>query len=342
MSNSDHGNGKNDQPTRNFTTPKRFGGGDPSSHSGRNPFSNVSPLTTHSISSPTSGGAAFGVGTGAFSFGSATTKTPKTPGTAFDFSKTAQSGTPTTPGERRDKMNAKTQNTSEKGTPRTSSEDNRATDAGTLDFSKPIPLKYSWVWWYRHPTRKDTNYEDSLEPMLKCSTVQEFWKAFVHLFRPSTLPAMSEYNFFRMGIRPAWEDEENKKGGKWILRLRKGVADRYWEELMMALVGDQFAEASEEVCGAVVSVRPGEDVISVWTKYDGGKNIKIRYDCPIPYRHRPLLTRVARRSSEYCRLHRTRSSPSGATTTVSHNVRRPTRHATRELGTMAPTSAGPP
>lgn len=74
-----------------------------------------------------------------------------------------------------------------------------------------------------------------------------------------------------------WEDEENKRGGKWIVRLKKGVADRYWEDLLLVIVGDQFAEAGEEVCGAVLSVRSGEDVLSVWTRIDGGRNIKIRY-----------------------------------------------------------------
>ena len=74
-----------------------------------------------------------------------------------------------------------------------------------------------------------------------------------------------------------WEDDENKRGGKWIIRLKKGVSDRYWEDLLLAIVGDQFAEAGEEVCGAVLSVRSGEDVLSVWTRIDGGRNIKIRY-----------------------------------------------------------------
>jgi translation initiation factor 4E len=94
--------------------------------------------------------------------------------------------------------------------------------------------------------------------------------------RPSQLPTVSDYHFFKDGIRPVWEDEENRRGGKWIIRLKKGVADRYWEDLLLALVGDQFAEASEEVSGAVLSVRSGEDVVSIWTKNDGGRNIKIR------------------------------------------------------------------
>jgi translation initiation factor 4E len=109
------------------------------------------------------------------------------------------------------------------------------------------------------------------------STAQDFWKIFTHLNRPSQLPTVSDYHFFKEGIRPVWEDDENKRGGKWIMRLKKGVADRYWEELLMALIGDQFLEAADEVCGFVLSVRSGEDVFSIWTKNDGGRNIKIRY-----------------------------------------------------------------
>jgi translation initiation factor 4E len=108
------------------------------------------------------------------------------------------------------------------------------------------------------------------------TTVEEFWKVYVHLKRPSTLPVVSDYHFFKEGIRPVWEDEENCKGGKWVIRLKKGVCDRYWEELLMAMIGDQFNEASDEVCGAVLSVRSGEDVLAVWTKNDGGRNVKIR------------------------------------------------------------------
>ena len=60
------------------------------------------------------------------------------------------------------------------------------------------------------------------------------------------------------------------------MRLKKGVADRYWEDLLLALVGDQFLDAGEEFCGFVLSVRSGEDVFSIWTKSDGVKNVKIR------------------------------------------------------------------
>lgn len=108
------------------------------------------------------------------------------------------------------------------------------------------------------------------------NSAEDLFEIFDHMRRPSSLPLVSDYHMFKKGIRPVWEDEENKKGGKWIVRLKKGVADRYWEELVFAIAGDEF-EASEEVCGVVLSVRNGEDILSIWTRNDGGRVLKIRY-----------------------------------------------------------------
>jgi translation initiation factor 4E len=279
MSHSEQQPDKSEHPQRTFSNAKRFGGD--SSHGGRNPFNGVSPLTPSGLASPTTGGSsAFGLGSGAFaSFGSAA-KTPKTPGTAFDFKSTPGATTSTTttrPTTPKDKPTGKIVNSARKDSISTSIPEDAMSASGELDPKMPWPLKCTWVVWFRPPTPKSSDYEKSIQPVFRFSTAQEFWKVFVHLKRPSTLPTVSDYNVFKHGIRPVWEDEENKRGGKWIMRLKKGVADRYWEELLMALVGDQFMEAGEEVCGIVLSVRSGEDVFSIWTKNDGGRNIKIRY-----------------------------------------------------------------
>lgn len=50
------------------------------------------------------------------------------------------------------------------------------------------------------------------------------------------------------------QDEANQKGGKWIVRLRKGLVSRCWENLVLAILGEQFM-VGEEICGAVVSIR---------------------------------------------------------------------------------------
>lgn len=140
-------------------------------------------------------------------------------------------------------------------------------------------LRDTWVFWYRPPITKANGYieyDKTLHAMMSVKTAEEFWLAYSHLKRPSALPTVSDYHLFKEGVRPIWEDEENKHGGKWILRLKKGVADRYYEELIIACVGDQFGDESDELCGVVLSMRNGEDVLSIWTRNTGQKVLKIR------------------------------------------------------------------
>ena len=275
MSNGNNNNtnkdtSKIDSP-RTYTAAKRFGS--ESSSSGKsNPFNSIAPLSTASITSPTSGASsAFGLGSGAFaSFGSAV-KTPKTPATSSDFGSSLASPSPAAEKRERDLIPKDSTDNKIKSKPSTSSLGSKSSGS-TSEHS----LKSTWVVWYRPPTSKYSDYEKSTIPLASFSTVEAFWTVYTHLKRPSTLPTVSDYHIFKKGVRPVWEDEENKRGGKWILRLKKGVCDRYWEDLLLAMVGDQFAEAGEEVCGAVLSIRSGEDVLSVWTRIDGGRNIKIR------------------------------------------------------------------
>ncbi|XP_069753258.1 eukaryotic translation initiation factor 4E type 2 isoform X4 [Narcine bancroftii] len=95
--------------------------------------------------------------------------------------------------------------------------------------------------------------------------VEQFWRFYSHLVRPGDLTGHSDFHLFKDGIKPMWEDEANKNGGKWIIRLRKGLASRCWENLILAMLGEQFM-VGEEICGAVVSVRFQEDIISIWNK----------------------------------------------------------------------------
>lgn len=83
---------------------------------------------------------------------------------------------------------------------------------------------------------------------------------------------------FKEGIKPTWEDIANKNGGKWMVRIKKGLSSLYWEELVLAIIGEQF-DVGYEICGAVISVRTDNDIISVWNK--NADNVeatnKIRY-----------------------------------------------------------------
>ena len=115
--------------------------------------------------------------------------------------------------------------------------------------------------------------------------VESFWSIWTHLTPPSALQPTTDYLLFHVGVRkPVWEDPLNISGGKWIIRLRKGIADRLWEDLVMAVIGDQFDECTgrgdpdpperedglcyPEICGCTISVRQNEDIISLWNRFE--------------------------------------------------------------------------
>ena len=118
-----------------------------------------------------------------------------------------------------------------------------------------------------------------LAQMFTCSTIEEFWRYYSHLARPSEMGSDIDFNFFREKVQPLWEgmiligvnhdimwnasspcprnvhditisfhpllrhavlDPENARGGRLVVKFKKGVSDRCWENILLALVGDHF------------------------------------------------------------------------------------------------------
>jgi len=135
------------------------------------------------------------------------------------------------------------------------------------DLTTQTPLHNRYSFWYhrRGGPSKSTNYEDSIKKIESFQTVEHFWHIYDHLVRPNDIKTTTDYHLFKEGIKPMWEDAANKNGGKWMVRLKKGLASRFWEDLVLAIIGEQF-DVGHEICGAVMSIRTGEDIISVWNK----------------------------------------------------------------------------
>ncbi|KAE9007253.1 hypothetical protein PR003_g16410 [Phytophthora rubi] len=140
-------------------------------------------------------------------------------------------------------------------------------DEGKEAVETPIQNMYSFWYIKRNTGNKavSESYEKSIKGLGDFKTVQDFWKIYNHLVRPNDLPNTMDYHLFKTGIKPMWEDAANRRGGKWMVRLRKGIASRYWEDLVLAIVGEQF-DVGNEICGAVISIRYNEDIISLWNR----------------------------------------------------------------------------
>ena len=198
---------KTDRENQDLGSGKRLPTGT-SSHGGKNPF-NGGQLTPSAVASPTGIGAssAFGLGSGAFaSFGSVG-KTPKTPGATFEPAKAGSDKKDNSSSEKEDSKRPTTRKQLSTSTLRQPSTATVPLAAPSREIAEQWPLKSAWVIHYRPPTSKNSDYEKSMKPLCRIQTAQAFWAVFSHLKRPSALPTVSDYHFFKEGIRPVWEDE---------------------------------------------------------------------------------------------------------------------------------------
>lgn len=125
------------------------------------------------------------------------------------------------------------------------------------------PLQHTWTLWYLEVDRMKS-WADSMNKVTSFSTVEDFWSLFNHIRGPSEIKVNGDYMLFKSHIRPMWEDDANKHGGRWTLSFGKRLSDKYWLDTVLCLIGETF-EHSDQICGAIVNVRPKNDKISIWT-----------------------------------------------------------------------------
>jgi translation initiation factor 4E len=63
-----------------------------------------------------------------------------------------------------------------------------------------------------------------------------------------------------------WEDEQCAQGGRWMLKIPKSHTNKFWEDLTLALIGEQFTQ-EDEVLGLQLALKPVQDVLSVWIRH---------------------------------------------------------------------------
>lgn len=137
-----------------------------------------------------------------------------------------------------------------------------------IDLQIKHPLHNTWVLWYYDNDRKKS-WTENLKEITSFATVEDFWSLYNHIKAASELKPGSDYCLFKKGIRPMWEDDANKLGGRWLISLEKRQReidlDNCWLEVMLCMIGESFEDNADEVNGATVNVRPKVDKIGLWT-----------------------------------------------------------------------------
>ncbi|KAH8029908.1 hypothetical protein HPB51_005210 [Rhipicephalus microplus] len=110
-------------------------------------------------------------------------------------------------------------------------------------------------------------YTASLKKIYTVNTVQGFWAVFHHIPDVCELGLRHTYHLMRGQRRPLWEDPENQRGGTWRIRCHKKHTPLVWKELILAAIGEQFAEdvrPGDDICGVSVCVRDRDDIVQLW------------------------------------------------------------------------------
>jgi len=130
------------------------------------------------------------------------------------------------------------------------------------------PLQNKWALWF-FKNDKLKSWANNLRQITTFDTVEDFWAVYNHIQLASKLGLGCDYSLFKDGIRPMWEDEKNRLGGRWLVNINKNQRqtelDRLWLETLLCLIGEAFADDSDQVCGAVVNIRHKGDKLAVWT-----------------------------------------------------------------------------
>lgn len=170
------------------------------------------------------------------------------------------------------------------------------------NFNVKHPLMHHWTLWFtKPPSGKDINWNDLLKEVVTFSSVEEFWGIYNNITPTSELGLKADYHLFKKGVRPEWEDQQNKHGGKWSYSFRDKRAvsiDDLWLHAQLAAIGETLENDDDnEVMGVVVNVRKGLYRIGLWTR-TVGRSIEGRSAA----NGKEVLENIGRRFKEVLRL----------------------------------------
>lgn len=119
----------------------------------------------------------------------------------------------------------------------------------------------------------DKSVDYQIQPIFSVNTVENFYKYY------QALPLVSEIKysgqkqlsmgFFRQGVKPAWEDEQNREAGIYRWRIPRSDAQQVndlWYNLLLGCIGGEISPTPVEINGVLVTAQGNAFKFEVWQK----------------------------------------------------------------------------
>lgn len=141
--------------------------------------------------------------------------------------------------------------------------------------SEESKLYSSFSFWFKviddnhqsnkNQTMKEEDYTDMVKKIADFKTLEEFWDVYQYLKKPESSKHGLEISVFKSHIKPMWEDDYNKSGGKVSLKIKKEYSNLIWDEMVYRLIGNNFPDINnDEINGLVFSIKRDSNFIQVW------------------------------------------------------------------------------
>ncbi|KAF2857322.1 eukaryotic translation initiation factor 4E [Piedraia hortae CBS 480.64] len=142
------------------------------------------------------------------------------------------------------------------------------------NFNVKHQLQHTWTLWFTKPPQAGkSEWGDLLKEVISFDSVEEFWGVWNNITLASDLAQKSDYHLFKKGVRPEWEDPQNKNGGRWSYTFRTcKPSDDIWLNVVLAAIGEQLEdEHDNEVMGVVINIRKAFWRVGLWTRTNGSR-----------------------------------------------------------------------
>ena len=145
-----------------------------------------------------------------------------------------------------------------------------------ININKKLDNKYTFYYRISEDTNQTQSkqpldkveYESQVKKIASFDNMQDFWAIFQHLRKPDSFKQTIEFHMFKDPVKPMWEDENNKNGGKITIKLNKGYTTIIWEEMIFALIGEDVLpkDIKDEINGIVVTSKKEYNTLQIWIK----------------------------------------------------------------------------
>ena len=95
-------------------------------------------------------------------------------------------------------------------------------------------LYNEWTYWFDGFSNKSSEkYGTKIVEIGKCESAEEFWGIYDALPKLATMEVGSDISLFKKNIKPLWEDDGNRGGGRLTILLsnvNNENAQQYWRD----------------------------------------------------------------------------------------------------------------